>query len=719
MDHRAICQHPPKPRREAKPSPPPVELTRAWWARSPKAVAAAMACFALVLAVLTVVARPRPRLNVVGGLAPELALALVEPALEGNPGESLQQAPRPAAHLEPRQAERPAVESLALPTPVAVVVELLPTPNQERPPDVFKRRNLATEGELQNALAGAEEVGLGLAGKNLFRNYIRHLRQTESRGGPKGPADCEPVLALGASMAWLPLRDGPGRTISAKAAAELATLSGKLRLYLNAVVPPGPDGHSRDMKLLRERLRADLRGKKPEWLRAAAVPALNQRLMGEDAATRRLLVELLAEIPEKPATLALTQRAVFDLAADVRAAAVEALKGRDPEAWRPELLRALKHPWPPLADFAAEALVRLRDAGSVPELLALLDAPRPGRPVTLPDKRVVIREVVKVKHEKNCMLCHPPAVGRNEPVVRGDPTWLTNGKTTDPELVAAVQVLDQRRAAASKGKYGGGRPSSSPGAPILIRGDITFMKQDFSVSFPVSDPARQPPLVKEIVQNNLPAARALGLIPPPVRFDYVVRTRPVQPAELKKWRAIDEERNPQREAVLFALRELTGQDHGLTTLAWKRAFPDAERELQTRRLAERLVKSPALEAGALLLRYGEAAGAEHTYAIARAIPKMQGFSREAARLALTSRLAKEPPEALPAHLSDGDAEVRLAAVRVAVQREDRSLAPDLLPLLDDPATSRAARKALKQLTGQELPDAGAWHKWFTGVASRP
>ena len=52
--------------------------------------------------------------------------------------------------------------------------------------------------------------------------------------------------------------------------------------------------------------------------------------MAEAAPVRRLLVELLAEIPGKQATAALAQRAVFDLSPEVRrAAAAAALREKD------------------------------------------------------------------------------------------------------------------------------------------------------------------------------------------------------------------------------------------------------------------------------------------------------------------------------------------------------------------------------------------------------
>jgi hypothetical protein len=62
-----------------------------------------------------------------------------------------------------------------------------------------------------------------------------------------------------------------------------------------------------------------------------------------------------------------------------------------------------------------------------------------------------------------------------------------------------------------------------------------------------------------------------------VRFDYVVRTRVVTPKEAKQRRESARERPgyPQRDAALFALRELTGTDEGTTAEAWTKWWAGA------------------------------------------------------------------------------------------------------------------------------------------------
>jgi hypothetical protein len=60
------------------------------------------------------------------------------------------------------------------------------------------------------------------------------------------------------------------------------------------------------------------------------------------------------------------------------------------------------------------------------------------------------------------------------------------------------------------------------------------------------------------------------------RFDYLVRTRTLTDQELKELLARDEDRGrkassyPQREAVVFTLRQLTGANPGDTTEDWRK-----------------------------------------------------------------------------------------------------------------------------------------------------
>ncbi len=119
-----------------------------------------------------------------------------------------------------------------------------------------------------------------------------------------------------------------------------------------------------------------------------------------------------------------------------------------------------------------------------------------------------VREVVRVNHLRNCLLCHAPATGRIGPVP---------GLVPSPE-----QPLPSPFSAAYY--------SGSSGT--FVRADVTYLRQDFSVPQPVARP------------GNWPTYQ---------RYDYLVRTRYPTREELAKEPPAT---YPQREAVRWALREL-------------------------------------------------------------------------------------------------------------------------------------------------------------------
>jgi hypothetical protein len=142
---------------------------------------------------------------------------------------------------------------------------------------------------------------------------------------------------------------------------------------------------------------------------------------------------------------------------------------------------------------------------------------------------------VKINHLKNCLLCHDSS--------RSPSTDLVRGEIPDPgrPLPPAVAY------------YASSRPGD------YVRAEVTYLRQDFSVAQPVED------------ADPWPTQQ---------RFDYLVVAHPV-PAPLpirmhrtqKKGSAVRRSVSayPQRESVLFALRELTGKDLGTTSEAWRDA----------------------------------------------------------------------------------------------------------------------------------------------------
>jgi hypothetical protein len=246
---------------------------------------------------------------------------------------------------------------------------------------------------------------------------------------------------------------------------------------------------------------------------AEMIAALVQTLQAEEESSRGLLVDLLSLSDSPAATAALAQRALYDLSPLVRAQAVQALKARPQEPVRKILLEGFRYPWPVVADHAAEALIALGDRAAVPALQRLATEPDPGLPIVKPGagNKALVREVVRLNHLKNCLLCHAPAV--NIPL--------------RTEFVAPVPTPGKELPVAYY--------ASRSGGDLLVRADISYLRQDFSVMQPVAD-AQPWPAVQ--------------------RFDFLVREREATANELE-WLKNPPATYPQREAVLWALKELS------------------------------------------------------------------------------------------------------------------------------------------------------------------
>jgi hypothetical protein len=272
-----------------------------------------------------------------------------------------------------------------------------------------------------------------------------------------------------------------------------------------------------------------------ECVQVARVAALMQVLAPEAPAMRLGLVKHLAAVSHADATRALARLAVYSEEDDVRSAAVEALKVRRERDYTDILLAGLRYPWPAVARRAADALVRLERADLVPQLVAVLDEPDPRAPVakTAGGRRVhEVRELVRVNHHRSCLLCHAPGTGAG----------------VSPEtLTAAVPVPSAPLPSPSEGYQ-----TTSP--DVLVRVDVTYLRQDFSALQPVADAHPWPEMQ---------------------RFDFLVRTRELTDAEAAARRetlaAGEPDRpSPYHRAALAALRDLTGRDTAPTADAWRK-----------------------------------------------------------------------------------------------------------------------------------------------------
>jgi HEAT repeat protein len=622
---------------------------------------------------------------------------------------------------DPSPALRPPAADGSGPRPAAAGPAGAPAAGGPRPPRPFKHINALTEQQLLIQLAGAPEVGLGADGPAALKAYVADAKLRASTSADFDLTDPSALLALRPDLFLLPIRGGAQCQLGGRSAAMLGALSPRLHDYLNAAAPPDACGERQPTQALRLALHKEMRGKYPEWLCAEAVPTLQQILMPEDAPLRRLLVDLLADIPDKPATRALAQHAVYDLDPDVREAAVAALKARPAEHYRPALLQALRYPWPPAADHAAEALAALDDQAAVPQLIALLNMPDPAAPQSVHKDALYIQEVVRAHHLTNCLLCHPPAVTGTEPVIGHDPV-LTVPKATPTQKTSVTGGGGSSTGGGGGGGYGGGGGRSGGGSspsvasshgvsviqiPLEVRADITYLRQDFSLRLPVP--------------QLFPRPGPLG--EPRQRFDYVVRTRRLTPVEWKlfKDRPPDPMNYPQREAVLFALRELTGQDPGPATEDWMRLYPGAEEDAEAARLSTMLLNAKPTRQEELILKERDAKGLTHTMGLALAVPRLPPAAREKARDALVQRFTRMTAATLRSKFEDADPEVRRAAVQAAAGREKDDLTPDLMALLDDPdpLTARAAVEALKARTGKDFDDPAGWKGWWKKRGDKP
>ena len=235
----------------------------------------------------------------------------------------------------------------------------------------------------------------------------------------------------------------------------------------------------------------------------------------ETTPVRLQLTKMLSAIQGPNASVALARQSLFDLSPQVRQAAIEALTTRPREEYRPTLVDGFRYPLLAVADRAASALTALKDRGAVPFLEKLLDKPDPAAPRLNEKKKWVVAEVVKVNHLRNCVLCHAPSSGEDNPL-RG----------FVPQQGQPIPALYEVKSA-----FGN-----------FVRADVTYLRQDYSLMESVPNPGKWP-------------ARQ--------RFDYMIRERGLTDQEIigmADGAAEPAKTYPQREAVRQAIKRLTEPD---------------------------------------------------------------------------------------------------------------------------------------------------------------
>jgi sugar lactone lactonase YvrE len=430
-------------------------------------------------------------------------------------------------------SQTPIASTPMAPKPPAASSQPSTEPTPARPAHILvKRRRDLNEDDLRKQIVKVAEILLDPAPSRQPPKYPMVLVKSTLAEGP--PFDDSPlVVRQRADLAGLPMRLGDACQLSPSDAEHLEGGSIALRTHLGqaaqANASPGVPSDTRpDPKKLHDSLNAD-GARHNKWLRAEAIPALQQLLMAENEAIRDVLVDQLTHIEGKQSSVALAKRALFDLNPDIRKEALESLNKRPVEEFRQTLLDGFRHPWPAVAEHAAEALIALGLKESVGSLLALLDLPDPTEPYAKPGHEdLYVREMVRINHLRNCQLCHAPARDLNDRV---------RGRVPSPDQPLPPPFSRQYYADTS-GSF--------------VRADITYLQQDFSVPLPVKNP------------GPWPAAQ---------RYDFLVRERPATAAETRAARSSEScPTGEHHQAIFFALRELTSKDPGPTAADWKRLF---------------------------------------------------------------------------------------------------------------------------------------------------
>jgi hypothetical protein len=300
----------------------------------------------------------------------------------------------------------------------------------------------------------------------------------------------------------------------------------------------------------------------PEPATTARVAALVQVLGPEGKQVNQQAAKYLAALSHSEANKALARLAIFGEDEQLRRDATTALAKVDDKAVTDILVSGLNYPWPTVAQHAAEAIVQLKRTDLAPKLVDMLERQDPRAPQTIEKegKQVpVVRELVRINHLRNCLLCHSPAdaakltaLQGGQGVLEGDIKRVEARGGRGPVvngLTAPVPLPGQSLPVPTpQGTYGHFTVPDT-----LASFDVTYLRQDFSVKLPVAN--AQP-------------------WPETQRFDFLVRTREVTAQEAAAQRdllrkAQDGDQTPYQRTALVSLRKLTGKDAEPTAAAWR------------------------------------------------------------------------------------------------------------------------------------------------------
>jgi hypothetical protein len=385
-----------------------------------------------------------------------------------------------------------------------------------------QRIDLRKSEEIQRQLQNLREVSLDPPGSTRVKDSLIHYAQNQlNRGEVYAGTILAPKWQL--DLAGLPFQSGGDALLSKERAEAMNALSKDLREMIQKCTREGdvrPNTEDLFNALARDGKGAAGKRDRKIWATAEAVPCIQQMLQPENREIRRMSCSLLSglEIPE--ATEALVKWAVFDSDPGNRAAAVAALKKRNRKEVCGLLTTFLRYPWPRAVEHVCEALIALDCLDAIPQLAQAFEQPDPDAPFRLElpgvSKSIYVREMVRVNHLRNCVMCHAPSFAQTD---------LVRGAVPDPN-----------------------QPLPSPSQPTyysqgsqFVTASVTYLKQDFSMFQPVANP---------------------GKWPEHQRYDYLVAIRPVTAAPP----TATSENSPYRQAIAIAIEKLSSHNPSVEPL---------------------------------------------------------------------------------------------------------------------------------------------------------
>lgn len=252
--------------------------------------------------------------------------------------------------------------------------------------------------------------------------------------------------------------------------------------------------------------------------------AIVQILQAQPPLIRTRMVKLLSLKEDEESIQAIADRALFDTSEEVRDLALHELKLHRTEKVRERLVNGFDHAWEPVAVNAANALVELNDELSLDDLRKKLNMPDPHAPYQDEEGNWKVRELVRVNHLRNCLMCHAPVV--------------------DPKASPFMAAVPEPKRPLPRIYY-------DSGSRTRVRPDITYIIQDFSASHMVND------------ANPWPLEQ---------RFDYFVRNRTIDSSEaLNRRKKRDENESLRERALRYAIEKLSANQKSEPSLAQNEA----------------------------------------------------------------------------------------------------------------------------------------------------